>query len=1193
MPTRDLLRMNNHKPHLRRALKNSLIYSLICTDTSDLIHWQSELIEYSWSKCEQPGVLIRLVASQDSTPLPVHRHAQVIRTRFSNTDSVSGDTYPPYNRLYSLVEWISSYQPSGTVLILDPDFIFRKRVPTEVNPGSPSGQRWLDFGMTDSRKAITREVSDLDFAALQPVTWPVLIHTDDLARLMPRWIELTRFYRMRTGGWESDMFAFVVASTELGIDYSLQNFAAWMPWPEEQVKDAPIVHYCQTIRSRDDRELWSKYRYEPWRRVKLREPPALDYCRDVIGLVDEYAQLRHTADRSRHATIFVAIAAYREPELVSTIENCLAKAAQPTNLRFGICLQYDDNGGPDVDRHCLDRFSTDSRFRIVSFDYTESDGGCWARHQVQELYRGETYTLQVDAHTRFVESWDLLLIQMLHDLPSDKPLITGFPPLYTRDANGIITLTDLDNPAAVPTAIAATWSKDGWIHHPHKRITSNTGFPRATRFLSGAFVFTLGQWNEEVRQDPEHLYTGEEFALTVRSYTHGYDLFNPNRIVVWHRCHPVPNPKFISDAANEVVRQKHENALARLRTLLKGDPEGMLGRYGLGQQRTLADYTRFSGLDCGAYSIHPDAANGVPPPLSTSRTAPRSIDEIPSGAATLSPDSPATEVELTIRLRGMDTLELACAEDNPVLATLFRALFRNRTHGADDELIYLEIGDDPPTGLYFKSSQLLMIEASPPLSQAFLSECAASGVPTASARFDDTWKHWIWNNVNRGCTRDSLFKVLIDKGFPYELIARELGYEPTEPLARIANGLQFDRPATEDHFIANAQRLDTPNAEVYMVDDFLDAAECGELIAAIKSDLKPSNTVAGVGAETGRTSSTCYLTDVPLASSVHTRLCKLMGINPSYAEPIQGHIYLPDQEYKAHYDWFDPGTESFQTHASDASGGQRTWTALVYLNAVEEGGGTELVRLDRTIAPQPGRVLIWNNLLPSGRPNPDVLHRAQPVISGEKAVLTIWFRSKGSGEMWSRDPADCLPNHTRSGYMRDHIPQELHAQLQQFYLEQGATALDESVPDYIQGESGTPSELIELPRSLKLETSKALRPILENWCGQKLESTAVYGIRRYRRGATLTVHRDRSTTHVISAILNIEQIVDKDWPLYLEDNYYRPLEIVMRPGDMLLYEGARLMHGRPQALEGDSYANVFVHFKPGDDSSMTDDEIVV
>jgi hypothetical protein len=310
--------------------------------------------------------------------------------------------------------------------------------------------------------------------------------------------------------------------------------------------------------------------------------------------------------------IFVALAAYREPELDMTIRDCIEKADYPGNLRFGICLQFDPDGPPQTRASCIDHWLDDDRFRIEKYPCGESQGGCWARHVVQQCYSGEEYTLQVDAHTRFRRGWDTIAIHMLEDLPSAKPLITGFPPLYFRE-NGAERLTDLDDPARVNTTVAEFWSPEGWIHHPSRYQNQDGKLPRRTRFLSGAFVFTTGDWNVEVMQDPEHYYTGEEFALTLRSYTSGYDLFAPTEILVWHRSHPEPNPKHFSDFDADEVRRRHERAVARLRALMQGDPDEILGRYGLGSERTLRDYYRFSGLNCETYYIHPDAVLGVPP----------------------------------------------------------------------------------------------------------------------------------------------------------------------------------------------------------------------------------------------------------------------------------------------------------------------------------------------------------------------------------------------------------------------------------------------------------------------------------------------------------------------------------------------------------------------------------------------------
>ena len=92
--------------------------------------------------------------------------------------------------------------------------------------------------------------------------------------------------------------------------------------------------------------------------------------------------------------------------------------------------------------------------------------------------------------------------------------------------------------------------------------------------------------------------------------------------------------------------------------------------------------------------------------------------------------------------------------------------------------------------------------------------------------------------------------------------------------------------------------------------------------------------------------------------------------------------------------------------------------------------------------------------------------------------------------------------------------------------------------------------------------------------------TFVYGIRIYEKGAVLSSHRDRLKTHIISAIINVDQKVDEEWPLVIEDNYYRKHQILLQPGEMVFYESARLVHGRPIPLKGKHFANIFCHFMP-------------
>jgi prolyl 4-hydroxylase len=60
----------------------------------------------------------------------------------------------------------------------------------------------------------------------------------------------------------------------------------------------------------------------------------------------------------------------------------------------------------------------------------------------------------------------------------------------------------------------------------------------------------------------------------------------------------------------------------------------------------------------------------------------------------------------------------------------------------------------------------------------------------------------------------------------------------------------------------------------------------------------------------------------------------------------------------------------------------------------------------------------------------------------------------------------------------------------------------------------------------------------------------------------------------------VQENVTKDWPLTIKDVQGKRHQVVMQPGDMLLYEGAKCQHGRPMALQGNVYADVFIHFTP-------------
>ena len=96
--------------------------------------------------------------------------------------------------------------------------------------------------------------------------------------------------------------------------------------------------------------------------------------------------------------IFVSIAAYRDPQLLPTVRDCIRKAGNPAQFRFGICWQRDTED-PSLP------FGDDPRFRVFEVNWRESKGACWARAEIMKLWQGEDWFLQVDSHCRFAEAW--------------------------------------------------------------------------------------------------------------------------------------------------------------------------------------------------------------------------------------------------------------------------------------------------------------------------------------------------------------------------------------------------------------------------------------------------------------------------------------------------------------------------------------------------------------------------------------------------------------------------------------------------------------------------------------------------------------------------------------------------------------------------------------------------------------------
>lgn len=201
--------------------------------------------------------------------------------------------------------------------------------------------------------------------------------------------------------------------------------------------------------------------------------------------------------------------------------------------------------------------------------------------------------------------------------------------------------------------------------------------------------------------------------------------------------------------------------------------------------------------------------------------------------------------------------------------------------------------------------------------------------------------------------------------------------------------------AVRERMAANpaVYKVPTDKAEIYAVGDFLGPEECQRLIAQTDAVARPS---AAFDADYSSGHRTSYSGDPdpddPFVKRIQRRIDDLLGIDPAQGETIQGQRYQVGQEFRPHTDWFPAGTPYWEMEKD--RGGQRVYTAMVFLNDVEQGGATDFPRLGLSFTPRQGVLLAWNNADLAGRPNPWTIHAGTPVTAGVKYIITKWYRAR-------------------------------------------------------------------------------------------------------------------------------------------------------------------------------------------------------
>ena len=182
---------------------------------------------------------------------------------------------------------------------------------------------------------------------------------------------------------------------------------------------------------------------------------------------------------------------------------------------------------------------------------------------------------------------------------------------------------------------------------------------------------------------------------------------------------------------------------------------------------------------------------------------------------------------------------------------------------------------------------------------------------------------------------------------------------------------------------------------IYVIENFISDEECDHFVQASQGGLQRAKTIGGKDGiyHENRTGSNMWLphNHSDLTEKVGKRIADLVGFPLKNAESFQVVYYTGGTQYNDHHDAFNGETEEGRKHLK--RGGQRIYTAIAYLNDVEEGGDTEFRDLNISVAPKKGSILVWKNVLPgTTKVHPMSLHAGRPVTGGEKYAFNLWFR---------------------------------------------------------------------------------------------------------------------------------------------------------------------------------------------------------
>jgi hypothetical protein len=309
-------------------------------------------------------------------------------------------------------------------------------------------------------------------------------------------------------------------------------------------------------------------------------------------------------------TIFISIASYRDGQLTATVQDAINKAKYPDRLRFGIVEQR------EASKRLALSVNQKKTMRYLGVDPVDSRGACWARAVAMSMYCDEDWFFQIDSHMLFEQDWDQWFIEESSKClkVSDKPIISSYPKGYTLEDGK--PKFDYENGVKVNVILK---NFDRASFNPSNYTLSFEGVFLSTKnsllgFHVGAgCLFAPGKFVNEIPYDPQFYFDGEEQAIALRAYTHGWDIFHVPNMPIYHLYKKHNRDSHWEGDVDEGRGDNNwqalkQRAIKRLAQLVSGEN---IGIYSLGTKRSVSDYANFCGIDYTSATLSEKAFAGL------------------------------------------------------------------------------------------------------------------------------------------------------------------------------------------------------------------------------------------------------------------------------------------------------------------------------------------------------------------------------------------------------------------------------------------------------------------------------------------------------------------------------------------------------------------------------------------------------